>query len=220
MLTRRWRNKSKEGKSDEIQCELMVCLVKAYRLMPPFRKWLTAPVVCLSVCVWEHPSPHNTFPPLSACVCTVCLPLWVRQKQTELSDLCIRTYQSPTHPSTHTQCTYSTVVHQHHPRTLSQTCIWHTKTRLTFEHVHINKCTHIKSMPLAHALSFLSASSHECTGISTCLQKWKWKKEAQTLRKSSGAHQHACMHAYRIIQAFHALPFPQFLSLLCRRLAV
>ncbi len=146
------------------------------------------------VCVRASISSPIHSPPLSACVCIVYLPLWVRQKQTELSDLCICTYQPPTHPLTHTQYTYSTVIHQHHPRTLSQTCIWHTKNRLTFEHVRINKCTHIKSMPLAHALAFLSASSHEC--ISTCLQKC-----LQTRRKSSGAHQHACIQDH---------PYPPF----------
>lgn len=109
-----------------------VCLIKAYHLMPPFGKWLTAPVVCLSVCVCKHPSPRQYIPsPL--CLRLHCMSPSLSQTKTNRALWSLHTHIPTTHPSInpHTQCTYSTVKHHHHPRTLSQTCIWHTKTRRT-----------------------------------------------------------------------------------------
>lgn len=157
--------------------------------MPPFGQRLTAPAVCVRLCVrvcaWASiSSPIHTLPSLLASALHV--PYWVRQKQTELCDLCIHTYQPPAH-HIHT--------HQHHPRALFQTCIWHMKTR----HTHISEYktwhTNAPSHRYAHSnkstntvFGTLSPSSHEHVDISTRLQKWK--------RLEKKKWEHACMHAY------------------------
>lgn len=189
MLTLLWRNKTR---LDSMRAD--VCVIKVYRLMPPFGKWLTAPVVCLSVCVCEHPSPHQYIPsPL--CLRLHCMSPSLSQTKTNRALWSLHTHIPTTHPSInpHTQCTYSTVKHQHHPRTLSQTCIWHEKTRRTHIWARSHKQMRAHKEPLAHALAFLTASSHEYTDISTCVSKnGNGKKKRQggsnSEKISSGAH--------------------------------
>lgn len=173
----------------------MVCLIKAYRLMPPFGKWLTAPVVCLSVCV--YPSPHQYIPsPL--CLRLHCMSPSLSQTKTNRALWSLHTHIPATHPPINTHTMH--IFHSHTPtpptHPLSDVHLARKNETYIRARTHKQMHTHKKSMPLAHTLSFLSAFSHECTDIKhMCLQKWKWKRGSNSEEKvAEHTSTHACMH--------------------------
>jgi len=109
-----------------------VCLIKAY----PFNAsiWEMAHCTsCVFKCVCVHPSPHRSLPSLLASALYVSLSESDKNKQSSLISAYTHTNHPPIHQPTHTMHIFhsQTPTPPTHARTLSQTCIWHTKPRRT-----------------------------------------------------------------------------------------
>lgn len=109
--------------------------------MPPFGRRLTAPAVCVRlcmfvcVCVFEHPSPRQSIPsPL--CLRLHCMSLTESDKNKQSSVISAYTHTS------HPLVTYTHTISTHAP---FQMCIWHMKTRHT--HVFLNIKRDTQTLP-------------------------------------------------------------------------